>query len=258
MHKNPARTLFLGKTLEYVPECHSTNTLAAKLSREKGIMEGTIIITDHQTAGKGQQGNTWEAEPGKNLTFSLLLKPTFLLATEQYQLNKVIALGIADGLKELSAAQINIKWPNDILASGKKICGILIENSISASSIQQSIVGIGLNVNQTEFTSPKAGSLKLLMHMDFNLDNILELILLSIEVRYPQLRAGQKTKIDADYLNALYGLNELLKFKSEEKTFDGIIRGVDLNGRLQVEVNDTIKTFAVKEITFFNSQSGDI
>lgn len=94
--------------------------------------------------------------------------------------------------------------------------------------------------------------------MDFNLDNILELILLSIEVRYLQLRAGQKTKIDADYLNALYGLNELLKFKSEEKTFDGIIRGVDLNGRLQVEVNDTIKTFAVKEITFFNSQSGDI
>jgi len=250
VHKNPARTLFLGKRLEYVPECHSTNDIASNLSRDNGIIEGTVVITDKQTAGKGQQGNSWESEPGKNLTFSLVLKPGFLQVKQQYQLNKAIALGIWDALKEISEKDIKIKWPNDIMVAGKKLCGILIENSISANSIQQSIVGIGLNVNQTKFDTAKAGSLKLLMHMDFDLNTLLELLLLSIEVRYLQLRANQTAKIDADYLIALHGLNELLSFKAGDEIFEGKIRGIDENGKLLVEVDASIRAFAVKEITY--------
>jgi BirA family transcriptional regulator, biotin operon repressor / biotin---[acetyl-CoA-carboxylase] ligase len=248
--KNPARTLFLGKRLEYVPECHSTNDIASKLSRDTGIIEGTVVITDKQTAGKGQQGNSWESEPGKNLTFSLVLKPGFLQVNQQYQLNKAIALGIRDALKEISEKEIKIKWPNDIMAAGKKLCGILIENNIGSNSIQQSIVGIGLNVNQTKFDIPRAGSLKLLMHLDFDLNTLLELLLLSIEVRYLQLRAKQTDKIDADYLNALQGLNESLSFISGDEVFEGIIRGIDENGKLLVEVNASMRAFAVKEITY--------
>ncbi len=248
MHKNPAKTLFLGKRLEYVPECHSTNDLAAKLGQEQRAIEGTVVLTDFQTAGRGQQGSSWEADPGKNLTFSIILKPSFLLVTEQYQLNKSIALGIYDALVSLVKTDFKIKWPNDVLAGEEKLCGILIENSLRNNSIQQSIVGIGLNVNQVSFNAPKASSLKLLSGQDFDLNALLALILSTIEARYLQLRAGQNDLIDAHYHERLFGLNRTMNFKSASKTFEGTIRGVDNHGRLTVESASGFKYYAVKEI----------
>lgn len=249
LHKNPAKTLFIGKRLEYVPECHSSNDLLAQLGREKSLPEGFVLVTGYQTAGKGQQGNSWESEPGQNLMCSVYLKPVFLHAEQQYHLNKAIALGIYDALSELSDKQFFIKWPNDILSDRKKVCGILVENSIRNTVIQDSIVGIGINVNQDQFVSPAATSLKMLNKRSFELSDVLESVLEHLEYRYLQLRAKQWSALERDYLQHLYGLNQKLQFKAEGKIFDGIIKGVDMHGRLMLEQEGVMKYYGLKEIS---------
>ena len=120
MYKIPANTLFTGKNLVFVPDCPSTNTLALEISQQSPVKEGTVVITDQQTAGKGQRGNTWEAEPRQNLTFSLILKPTFLAVNKQFYLNIVICLALKDYLRQKTSGPVHIKWPNDILVHQKK------------------------------------------------------------------------------------------------------------------------------------------
>ncbi|MDE6653825.1 MAG: biotin--[acetyl-CoA-carboxylase] ligase, partial [Muribaculaceae bacterium] len=139
-------------TIIYVDEADSTNNLLAAESHR--LSHGTALMARRQTAGKGQRGNSWEAAPGKNLTFSLLLRPQSILASHQFELLQVVAISIVKVLRsQLDTDEIYIKWPNDIYYRDKKICGILIENSISGISIERSIVGIGINVNQDVFTS---------------------------------------------------------------------------------------------------------
>ena len=168
MYKIPANTLFIGKNLVFVPECPSTNTLALEISQQSPVKEGTVVITDSQTAGKGQRGNTWEARPELNLTFSVILKPGFLAINKQFYLNVLISLGLRDYLKEKTSVTAYIKWPNDILVHGKKISGILIENQLRGSLLLNSIAGIGLNLNQKEFGSRSATSLSLLTGNEFD------------------------------------------------------------------------------------------
>ena len=148
MYKIPANTLFVGKNLVFVPDCPSTNTLALQITQQSPAKEGTLVITDNQTAGKGQRGNVWEAEPRQNLTFSLILKPGFLAVSKQFYLNVVICLALKDYLMEKISRTVYIKWPNDILVHEKKISGVLIENQLQGAHISNSIVGIGLNMNQ--------------------------------------------------------------------------------------------------------------
>src|SRR5688572_19822458 len=118
-----------------MPECHSTNTLAMELCQQTNAPEGTLVITSKQTSGRGQRGNTWESIPHMNLTFSLVLRPTFLSVREQFYLNIFTSLSIRDFLAESCHIPIHIKWPNDILANDFKICGILIENQLSGDKI---------------------------------------------------------------------------------------------------------------------------
>ena len=128
MYKIPAKTLFMGQKLIYVPECHSTNSSLSDLINHADLPEGLVLITDNQTKGRGQRGNNWDSLPGENLTFSILLKPKFLATRDQFQLNMAIAIGIADGVRQLMSQQVSLKWPNDIMIDGKKVGGILIEN----------------------------------------------------------------------------------------------------------------------------------
>src|SRR5690349_7854438 len=163
----------MGHSVVFMPECHSTNDEASRLIESSShVVEGTVVITDSQTSGRGQRGNTWITEPGKNLTFSLLMKPTFLNAQDQFLLNKAFSLGLYDYLNATLQATVKIKWPNDMVVNDKKICGILIENQIQGQNIQNSIVGIGLNVNQENFSIPTATSMKVL-GKDFTLENVL-------------------------------------------------------------------------------------
>ena len=131
----------------------STNQYCELLNLDE-TEEFTVIVARTQTAGIGQRGNHWEAKPDKNLTFSLVLKPTWLPVADQYQLTKAVSLGIADCLMPLIAEgdrRVRIKWPNDIYVDNNKICGILITHRITNGQIAASVVGIGLNVNQQTF-----------------------------------------------------------------------------------------------------------
>lgn len=250
MYKIPANTLFIGKKLIFMPECHSTNSQALELCQQSHAPEGTLVITDRQTAGRGQRGNTWESHPGMNLTFSVILKPTFLAIKDQFLLSMITSLAIRDCLAAMCSDPVFIKWPNDILIKQSKICGTLIENQLIGEQFSYAVVGIGLNINQQQFNIPMATSLSLIVGKDFDLQDILEGLLSHLESRYLQLRQGRAQDLKEDYLKHLYRLNEHHTFQSGDDQFWGKILGIDDQGRLRVLIRDQEKDFGVKEISF--------
>jgi BirA family biotin operon repressor/biotin-[acetyl-CoA-carboxylase] ligase len=250
LYKTPANSLFLGQNLIFMPECHSTNTVAIQLCQQPSTPEGTLVITDRQTAGRGQRGNTWQAEPGMNLTFSLVLKPSFLAIQEQFFLNMAISLGLCDYLSGLLSQEVKIKWPNDMLVAGKKVCGILIENSLQGAAITSSIAGVGLNVNQERFEHPRAASVRTFSGKRHELQAVLDELLPAIERRYLQLRQRNLNALTADYYQNLYGLGQTRKYRAEGKEFEGEITGIDAIGRLKVRTEGGEKAYGLKEIEF--------
>lgn len=250
MYKIPANTLFMGKNLVYVPECHSTNTLASELCQLTSATEGTIVITDNQIKGRGQRGNLWLSDPHKNLTFSLIVRPTFLRPVDQFYLTMVISLALRDFLTHRISDAIKIKWPNDILIDDKKVCGILIENMLSKETIQYSVVGIGLNVNQDSFLIEAATSMKAIAQHDFNLSDEWSLLCEFLERRYLQLRSGKMAELKNDYLSCLYGKGELRKFIDPTGEIQGVIEGIDQQGKLLIDTQEGIKSYDLKEIRF--------
>jgi BirA family biotin operon repressor/biotin-[acetyl-CoA-carboxylase] ligase len=248
LYKIPASTLFIGKKLVYVPECHSTNVLAAALCLRTAVPEGTLVITDHQVSGRGQRGNEWISEPKKNLTFSIILRPVFIKPFQQFYLTMAVSLGLIDYLKEQLGDHAHIKWPNDILLKGKKTCGILIENTITGDIIQQSIVGIGLNVNQEIFSFASATSMKQISGVEYTLSIELSRLLPALEKRYLQLRAGEISQIKNSYLHCLRGKDEKRKFETAGGLIEGTIRNIDESGKLMVETGGQVRKFDLKEI----------
>jgi BirA family biotin operon repressor/biotin-[acetyl-CoA-carboxylase] ligase len=248
LYKIPSNTLFIGQKLIYVPECHSTNSLLSEFNNQAELPEGAVLVTNHQTAGRGQRGNRWEAEQGKNLTFSILLKPGFLEAKDQFQLSMAVSLGVACALQTGLSKPIKLKWPNDILVDDKKIGGILIENQVKGSFITTTIIGIGINVNQSGFPYPTASSLSNFSGHAWNLNETFQKLLRSIEQEYLLVRDRNGSTLKQRYLSWLYKINEPHLFKTGEEDFTGAISGVDEDGRLCVEHGGSIRKFAFKEI----------
>ncbi len=242
----------MGKNLVYVPECHSTNTIAYELCQRTSAVEGTMIVTDNQTRGRGQRGNEWFSEPHKNLTFSLILKPVFLKPVDQFNLTMTISLALRDFLTQRVKRPVKIKWPNDILIDDKKLSGILIENSLAGDVIQYSVVGIGLNVNQDSLTMKTATSMKEILGRDFILTEELSLLMEFLEQRYLQLRSGKIDDLRNDYLNSLYGKGESRKFVDETGEWQGIIDGVNQWGKLLIYKQGALRSFDLKEIVFID------
>jgi BirA family transcriptional regulator, biotin operon repressor / biotin---[acetyl-CoA-carboxylase] ligase len=254
LYKIPARTLFFGKNLLILPECPSTNTRAAELDQEGQAPDGTVVITHHQTSGRGQRGNTWESGMGLNLTFSIVVRPVFLTAASQFHLNKAVALAVHDVVSKYTSERVRVKWPNDIMIGAKKVCGkvcgILIENQLTGSQLSRAIIGIGLNVNQREFTSPLASSVSAHSGKAIELPTIFEELLQSVEWRYLQIKGNHLSEIDSHYLRSLYRANEMHRFTVDNQERRGTIRGVDENGRLLVEFDNGIRSFDLKEIKY--------
>lgn len=248
MYKILAKTLFVGKKLVFLPSCHSTNEVASQMLKDEKLPEGTIIITNNQTAGKGQRGNSWEAQPEKNLTFSMILRPQFLAANQQFQLNMSISLGILDFLNQYKNGFL-VKWPNDIYYHEQKIAGILIQNNLKASNIETSVVGIGLNINQEDFSHPRATSLKLATSKELTLQDSLDQLGSCLESRYIQLKKGDAAALKNEYLNQMLGFCEDRLFKADE-IFNGKITGIDKDGRLEIETSSGLRYFAFKEVAF--------
>ena len=238
----------MGKNLVYVPECHSTNTLASELCQKTAAVEGTTVITDNQLLGRGQRGNVWLSDPHKNLTFSLVLKPSFLKPIDLFNLTVTVSLGLRDFLTQRIGAGTKIKLPNDILVNDKKVCGILIENTLAGDSIQYSVVGIGLNVNQQLFQLESASSMKAATGNDFVLADEFTLLLEFLERRYLQLRSGKIADLRNDYLKSLYGKGEPRKFTVATGEITGVIEGVDQHGKLLVSSKGVVKDYDIKEI----------
>ena len=250
-------TLFIGKNLLFLHEVESTNTYAMNLLRNVNSIEGTVIYTDNQTKGKGQRGAEWSSEIAQNVTTSIILKPHFLSIDNTFYLSKISALAVYDVLAEIipnSQYDIKIKWPNDILVNKSKIAGILIENNFSHTSIQHSVVGIGLNVNQLSFNEFEkvATSLKLLTGINYSRTDLLELLCSKLEKWYLKLKEQKLDFINESYLNCLFGLNHTLSFIDlKENVFDAKILGVSSNGKLIVELQDSsIKQYDIKEVKF--------
>ncbi|TXK51600.1 biotin--[acetyl-CoA-carboxylase] ligase [Pontibacter qinzhouensis] len=243
-------TLFMGQQQYFLPTCDSTNTEAQKLLNKNEATEGCVVLTAQQTKGRGQRGNNWEAEPGKNITLSVILSPSFLLVRQQFYLNMAVSLAVLDLVREQGLIQGQVKWPNDLYVQDRKLGGILIENTISNQKIQQSIVGIGLNINQTNFSSPTATSLAAILERELDLDSVVAQLMEYLEKRYLELRAGRLAKIKFDYLRALYRYQEPHLFVVNGEQVPGQIQGVDEEGKLAVEVAQELRFFGFKEIGF--------
>ncbi|MFD1816722.1 BirA family transcriptional regulator, biotin operon repressor / biotin-[acetyl-CoA-carboxylase] ligase [Pseudarcicella hirudinis] len=252
MNKIAPKTLFTGKIIKYLPTCHSTNDVALEMIQNGDIFEGTVVVTDKQTAGRGQRGNSWEAQSGMNLTFSLILKPDFLKASEQFQLNIAISLGVSDFLNEFIDEGLKIKWSNDLYCYNQKIGGMLFENSLQGYNIGYSIIGIGLNINQMSFDSQTATSLKNITGnpLPYELPSLLEKLLEAIEKKYLLLRNGGIDSLKQQYISKLFRYQEWHYFRKDGIEFLGQILGIDEQGKLAVEAEGRIQYFGFKEIQF--------
>ncbi|ARS37536.1 biotin--[acetyl-CoA-carboxylase] ligase [Pontibacter actiniarum] len=242
-------TLFVGQQLLFIPACASTNSEAQQLLIKNEATEGCTVITHRQTQGRGQRGNTWEAAPGQNITLSVILSPSFLPVRQQFYLNMAVSLAVLDLLREQGLQQARVKWPNDLFFEDKKLGGILIENSINSHSLQHSIIGIGLNVNQLQFAYPTATSMANVCGRTFDLEKVTMRLLEHLEKRYLQLRGGHTARLKYEYLQVLYRYQEVHPFKIGQQQVQGQILGVDEDGRLAVEIERELRYFSFKEIS---------
>ena len=235
-------------------ETDSTNRYISQLCNElqESVAELTTVTAEFQSAGKGQRGNTWEADKGKNLLFSFVLYPTFLEARRQFILSQIVSLSIKEELDRWSD-EITIKWPNDIYWRDKKICGILIENDLSGHFIGRSISGIGININQDEFHSdaPNPVSLYQITGRTYKIEKILDEFTEAFGKRYTDTFPTPSDRIHKEYIAALYRNDGVYPFYSDGNIFHASIADVELDGHLLLSTESgEKKRFAFKEVSF--------
>ena len=228
----------------------STNEFLKKLSAAEYLENYTIVTAENQTNGKGQMGSVWDSEVGKNLIMSVFLKNTIAEVSAIFTLNIAVALAIYKALETSNIPALSIKWPNDIMSYNFKLGGILIENSLKSDGTIISIIGIGLNVNQTNFDNlPKASSMAIVSQQQHNKEQLLFLIVENLKSNINLLSTSSQTLWD-DYTKYLFKKGIPMPFKGvESKNFMGIIQGVSPAGKLQVLLeNDTEVEYSIKEV----------
>lgn len=232
---------------------HSTNTCMRELLSINDLEDYSVVWALDQTRGRGQMGTVWNSQPGKNLTISIYKDVSWLGISNHFFISILVSLALIQTLNELMVINLKIKWPNDILSDNKKIGGILIENIIKNNQLKASIIGIGLNVNQTEFNNlPQASSLINITGRIFSLDEMLERVLSNLKASFLKLQEDHTfDELKKDYDNSLFRLNKPSTFKDKNNNiFAGYIFGTDRHGNLLVLLeNKVIKSFGFKEIT---------
>ena len=229
----------------------STNDFLKDLSHAQTLENFTVVTAGSQTKGKGQHGAKWHTEKDKNLITSILIKEILNNIEGIFELNIAVALGITEALKKLKIPSVCIKWPNDIMAENKKIAGILIENSIKNNGQIESVVGIGLNVNQVQFENlPKATSLKSITNTDYDIFEILESIVNEIQEKLKYISENQTDRLWSEYDQNLFKKGTPTAFEDRNgKKFMGIIQGVTKTGKLAVLLeDDSTEEYGIKEI----------
>ena len=232
----------------------STNSYLKEMASREELENWTVVWADSQTHGKGQRDNIWHSEPGKNLTFSVLIKLINLDAAQQHYLNYISSLALYNVLKFYIPDKLAVKWPNDILSAQAKIGGILTECTLKKNKVTEAIIGIGLNINQIEFheKTASATSLKLRLNKNFELPEILDKILLELQFQTLAIQQKRFADIKERYETVLYKNGVPSMFTDDaDHQFLGKIRGVSEAGKLIVELeNECQKSFDFKEVRF--------
>ena len=236
----------------YIPQTISTNVSLAEIC-SKGYTENlTSVYSSFQTDGRGQRGNKWESEDGKNLLFSFVIFPKGLPAREHFILLQITALALFDTLSEYTDG-ISIKWPNDIYWMDRKICGTLIENDLSGMNIERSISGTGVNLNQKIFRSgaPNPISLSLITGQEYDIETVLHNIMNSASIYHRMFDNGESDIIRKKYFEAIYRKDGFYMYKDDNGTFDAIIEDIEKDGRLVLKDREgRVRKYLFKEVSY--------
>lgn len=247
-----SKTLFIGKNLIFLKSVPSTNDYAKQLLSNSKPKNGSVILAENQTAGRGQHGNAWNTEKGKNITCSIILDTSAIEVKQQFILNKIIAIAVRNTIRDFvldTSARVSIKWSNDILVNQKKIAGILIENTVQGNYLQNSIVGIGININQLYFDKNlNATSLYIENKSEILIESILIKLLENIESWYLKIQLEQY--INSEYLKHLFWLNESRTFLYKDNVIVAKIIGTNEFGQLLLEHEADILSINQKEIQY--------
>jgi BirA family transcriptional regulator, biotin operon repressor / biotin---[acetyl-CoA-carboxylase] ligase len=252
MNKNePNSTQLIGKNLIELDTIDSTNNYLSKLANKTIIENGSVILAHYQTQGKGQRGNNWESDKGKNLTFSIYLDTSFLKLSQNFLLSMMVCNSVYE-LMTIYTNNVSIKWPNDILIEGKKACGILIENSIQKTHLSKSVIGIGLNLFQQKFEENNmATSLQNNTSKKLEKNKILLELFAILNKNYHQLSKGNQLAIKNYYYQKLLGYKNEINYEwtSTNEPFVGEILEVEDTGIIKMRINQQeIKMIEMKEI----------
>ncbi|WP_455628487.1 biotin--[acetyl-CoA-carboxylase] ligase [Parabacteroides chinchillae] len=233
-------------------EASSTNHYLRGLLARGPLPEGSVVVTENQTAGRGQIGNVWESEPGKNLTFSLVLYPDCIPANRQFLISQIAALSVKETL-EAYIGDVTVKWPNDIYWKDKKICGMLIENDLSGHNMYCSVIGIGINVNQKVFRSnaPNPVSLWQIVGEETDKEAILNRFLHIFYNYYLWLLQEKQDEIRSLYRKSLYRGDGFFSFADEHGIFEASVYDIELTGHLILRLhNGDLRRYAFKEVSY--------
>lgn len=245
MQKKP-----IGTIVKRFDELNSTNDYATSIAH-RNDSHGIVIVSEFQSQGRGQRESQWESEKGKNLLFSIVLHPKFLEVKKQFLLSKAIALSLCDALS-VFVNGVSIKWPNDIYIGNRKVAGILIEHSFSSPYLGTTIIGVGLNVNQSVFLSsaPNPTSLSLEVGHNFDINVLLNSVCNAFNKRYAEVEANH-ARISRNYLQNLFRYNTFYEYRAQNWTFIAKIIGVRNSGELILQTTEgKILEFAFKEIEY--------
>ena len=230
----------------------STNSYLRQLSTKEAVKDFTVVLANYQTSGRGQMGTQWHSQHSKNLMISLFKDVSYINIEQHFFISIVAALSILEALESFKLPNLKVKWPNDILSENKKIGGILIENVIKKGKLDASIIGFGINVNQTEFDNlPQASSMRLLTGRLYELEELLQAILSKFKDYFKLLKQKEFELLKNNYEKHLFRKDKPSTFQnSEGQLFSGFIKGISNSGNLQVMIeNAIIKEFDLKSIT---------
>ena len=234
-------TQIIGQNLVYFTRIDSTNKLAAELFKNNLAENGTVVVTDYQTDGRGQREKEWESNPYENLIVSIGIKNITNFSTNPFLLNKCITIALCNYIKEfLPNTQVHIKWPNDIFVNNRKISGILVENTFSGQQLAYSIIGIGINVNQPFEHYQHINATSLFEQKGYVQDRveIFEDVLLEIDTNIIELMNGNFDGINEQFNSNLLGYHTSCSFLINDKEVLVSIIGCDIYGRLILEHNN--------------------
>ncbi|MFO7869244.1 MAG: biotin--[acetyl-CoA-carboxylase] ligase [Bacteroidales bacterium] len=243
------------KNIYYYNELSSTNTCAYALMQHKKTPEYTVIVSENQTHGKGQKNAVWESNPGENLTFSIIVYPDHISANKQFVISECISLAIRNVVAHY-CAEVFIKWPNDIYVGDKKIAGILLEHILSGYTIAGSVIGVGLNCNQTTFSEsiPNPVSVKQCIAHTVSVKELLYEVLEEFYVVYSHTKTDP-LGVHATYLQHIYLFNTFSTYKDKDGVFLGKIIDIEQNGVLHIQDEHNQKrTYFFKEVELVHSK----